>query len=616
MTVLRAFAGPVARVHARPLRPRVAHAAHGWRMFAVLGGLSVSLALGATGTMAQGRDPAREAVTRASVSDTPAPGVVRVAQQPQHVDGYPIARVFYDLHGGTGSEARDRELRQRIEAIMSPVANGPFSVLLIDRALASLRAVPGLKEASWAVYLSEQPGEIILVVSATLTAEPVPAQRGALSTGSLEDLPVLLENATTLLRLTFNGGAGVYSDHNPWFASPATYTGRSPIALDPPGAGWTSWAEAWVEYGVAGATRLGAMPAYVYGEVTALTSGAVGHDLFRSDARAKTLPEKAYAGVLWAEPGTQQSARLSFGRQNWQLNNGFLFSKFSGGANAGPNPGLYLNPRTTFEMTVLGEVKLGKFRAEYFDVDPAELKDFDSRTRFQGVHLSWIDKDTWDLGLAAYHVPQSSTVLRTAQGGTVQRDGQRTWNLRVGHRSVAGVPGLAVLSEYAEQSHADADVKARAWYAQVGYTARNWPWRPSLTYRYASFSGDNPNTSRYEAFDAPLSSGLDEWVQGVNFKKVVTNSNLDSHRVRFNVAPTERINYTLDFFQLKADVALASGARTYGQELDFTVRWALSKRLFVLGVAGVAWPDEVIKAQTQGAAKPWMTVQASLFWGF
>jgi hypothetical protein len=553
---------------------------------------------------------------RASVSDTPAPGVVRVAQQPQQYDGYPVSLIFFDLYGGTGSADSDRDLRRRIERLASPIGVGRFSVLLADRALAEIRSLPGVRDASYAIYLSERPGEVVLVVTATLVADEKPQPRGALRTGRLEDLPVLLEDSDSLLRFTFNGGAGVYADRNPWFASPATYTGRSPIAQDPPGAGWTSWGEAWVEYGIAGATRLGNTPAYAFGEFTALTSGATGQDLFRSDTRTKTLPEKAYAGLLWARPGVPRSARVSIGRQNWQLDNGFLFSKFSGGANAGPNPALYLNPRTTYEMTVLGEVKVGRLRAEYFDVDPAELKDFDSGTRFQGVHLSWLDREAWDLGATAYRVPESNSVLRSPQGGVVPRDGQRTSNLRAGHRGVAGVPGLAALAEYAQQTHPDADVRARAGYAQLGYTARERPWRPSLTYRYARFSGDDPNTARYEAFDAPLSSGLDEWVQGINFKKVVTNSNVDSHRIRFNVAPNNRVNYTVDWFRLLANVPLPTGERAYGDEVDFAVRWAISKRLFFLGVAGVAWPDDVLKAQTQGAAKPWVTVQASLFWGF
>lgn len=105
-------------------------------------------------------------------------------------------------------------------------------------------------------------------------------------------------------------------------------------------------------------------------------------------------------------------------------------------------------------------------------------------------------------------------------------------------------------------------------------------------------------------------------MQGVNFKKVVTNSNLNSHRVRLNAGPDPRLNFTLDVYHLWADVPLPTGQKTYGNEVDLIVRWAISKQLFLLGVAGIAWPGDVIKTQTQGAAKPWSTVQASLFWGF
>lgn len=575
---------------------------------------AVLLAAGCAPVFAQ---PAvAERPPRAAVSDTPAPGVVRAPLVPRDVDGHAIARIFLDLYGGTGNADEDRALRRRIERLALPIATGPFALPVADRAIAEIRTLAGVRDVGYALYASERPGEVVLVVSATLAADAKPAARGALATGAWRELPVLLEDADALLRVQLAGGFGVYNDHNPWFASPATYTARSPIAVDPPGAGNTTWAEAWVEYGLAGATRLGDTPGYAFGEVSALTSGSTGQDLFRSDTRSKTLLEKAYAGVLWDQPGTQTGARLSVGRQNWQLNNGFLFSKFSAGANAGPYPGLYLNPRTTYEMAVLASVRYGRFRAEYFDVDPAELRDFDSRTRFQGVNLSWLERDAWDLGIAAYRVPESNTVFRDPQGGAIPRDGQRTLNLRAGHKAVAGVDGLSALGEYARQDHADQDVRATAWYAQLGYTARALPWKPSLTYRYASFSGDDPATPRREAFDAPLSSGLDEWVQGVNFKKVVTNSNLNTHRVRFNVAPTERLNFTVDWFRLWADVPLATGERAYGDELDFAVRWAISKRWYFLGVAGVAWPDEVLRAQTAGAAKPWVTVQASLFWGF
>ena len=86
--------------------------------------------------------------------------------------------------------------------------------------------------------------------------------------------------------------------------------------------------------------------------------------------------------------------------------------------------------------------------------------------------------------------------------------------------------------------------------------------------------------------------------------------------MRLNAGPDPRLNFTLDFYHLWADVPLPTGQKTYGNEVDLVVRWAISKQLFFLGVVGMAWPGDVIKTQTQGAARPWSTVQASLFWGF
>lgn len=568
------------------------------------------LGLGAEASLAQ------EAPRRAAVSDPPAAGVVRTPLPAHQADGAPISQVFLDLLGGTGDPDRDRSLRAAIERIAEPLRAAVFSVPLAESAVAQLRSLAGVGEASYRTFPSERPGEVVLTITATLGAPAERKARGALRTGRWQDLPVIVENERSLLRFQLNGGLGIYSDHNPWFASPSTYTSRSPIAQDPPGAGTTSWSEAWVEYGMAGASRMGSLDAYAFGELTALTSASTGQDLFRSDTRTKTLFEKAYGGVLWASPGASRSARVSFGRQNWQIDEGFLFSRFAAGANAGPHPALYLNPRTTYERALIAEAKAGPFRIEYFDVDPAELESFDSGTRFQGLHASWVEKDGWDLGTTAYRVSRSNTRFTAPDGSIVPREGQRTWSLRAGHRAVAGIDGLSALAEYARQRHRSEAVSARAWYAQVGYTARQLRWRPSLTYRYASFSGDDPATPAREAFDAPLSSGLDHWVQGINFKKVVTNSNLDSHRLRLNLEPSERLTYTIDWFRLRADVPLAGGERAYGDELDFAVRWAISRRLYFLGVAGVAWPGEVIKAQTQGSARPWVTFQASIFWGF
>jgi hypothetical protein len=581
----------------------------------VAGRLAQPLVAGALAATAVAQ-PLPERPPRASVSDTPVPGAARVPLNPDQYSGRPITRLFLDLYGGTGSAAADDAARQGIQRAAQQMVGGAFSRPLADRALAQIGALPHVRDASYRLFAGAAPGAVVLVVSATLVADAAPPPgRGALQSGEPGDLPVLFQDGRALLRLQLKGGLGAFNDHNPWFASPQTYAATSPIAIDPPGAGNASWAEGYVEYGLGGAAQFGDAPLYAFGEITGLTSAATGQDLFRSDTRTRTLVEQGYAGLLWDEPQAQRFARVSVGRQNWQLNDGYLFSRYAGSANAGPIPGLYLNPRTTYQQAAIAAVGFGNLRAEYFDLVPTELKGLESNTRYQGLHLWWKDDRTWDLGLAAYRVPESLTVFKAPQGD-IPREGQQTWNLRAGHHALAGIENLSVLGEFARQTNTDANVRATAWYAQATYLQPDWPWKPSLTYRYASFSGNDPASASYGAFDAPLSSGLDDWVQGVNFRKVVVNSNLNTDRVRLNLAPSERLNLTFDFYRLMADVPLPTGQRNYGNELDLIVRWSISPSLFALGVAGMAWPGDVIDTQTQGTARPWSTVQASLFWSW
>jgi hypothetical protein len=58
------------------------------------------------------------------------------------------------------------------------------------------------------------------------------------------------------------------------------------------------------------------------------------------------------------------------------------------------------------------------------------------------------------------------------------------------------------------------------------------------------------------------------------------------------------------------------GAADYGQELNLALRWSLSRNLFFLGVAGLAFPGEALREQAGTDLDPWATLQASLFFNF
>lgn len=103
-------------------------------------------------------------------------------------------------------------------------------------------------------------------------------------------------------------------------------------------------------------------------------------------------------------------------------------------------------------------------------------------------------------------------------------------------------------------------------------------------------------------------------MQGVNAKKTVTNTNLNSHRVRLGLAASPRLSFTFDWWVLRADAG--TGPRDYGQELDLGIRWSISRNLFFLGVAGIAFPGEGLEAPSGRDLDSWTTAQASLFWNF
>lgn len=553
-----------------------------------------------------------EEIPRSPASDPPLPGVIRAPLPASEVKGLPLATVFYDLRGSTGITGGDERARLEIEQAFGIRAGDAFDPNLAQIGLLRVQKLRFVREARFTVYESIRPGHLALALSVVLGPREADRQAGGMGNGRAGDFPTLYQDERAYFRLLLNGGIGLFSDGNPWFGDAAAFTGPSPIALDPADGRSATWHEQSVEYGLGGVIQIGQGNLWAYGASTWLTSYSTGQDLFRSDSRSRTAIEDAYLGLIYQPEDSPWVINASVGRQNWQLNDGFLFSQFSGAANAGPLPGLYLNPRTAYEMTGLLKIHRDNFRIEFFYLDPAEIDFIESDTTFLGVNLAYTFPHGWEGSLAYYEVLKSKT---TFAGGTVPREGQQTANARVATTRLFGIGGLEWGGELAFQTNRDVDWDAWAWYSRVGYTFRDLPWTPNLSYRYASFSGDDPTTTKYEGFDAPLSSGLDTWVQGVNVRKVAANGNLDSHRIRLNLAPDPKLSLTFDYFWLFANEA-AGAPRPIAQELDFGLRWSINPNLFFLGVAGIAFPNDRLKNQTGNDISNWTTLQASLFWNF
>jgi len=539
-------------------------------------------------------------------------------------EGSTVALVYVDLRDPPGTELADPALRESLASAFGLRAGSPFSIPAADVGVQSVRRQTGVASARWELYQASTPGEVVVVLFVVVdpSAEP-PPRTGWFITGDPGQFPTLIETDRSLLRAELNLRAGVFAEHDPWWGDAEAFVGGSPLSPDPAGPGWASWAETAVEAGVHGAFRIGSSPLYAFGHLTGIGAGSVGQDPWRSDTRFEVELEQAYAGLLAVSSDRETRFTTSLGQQRWQLNNGFLISRSSGGYNRAEWGATYLAPRTAFEQTFFAKLRFRKLSVEAFIVDPQENPASDSGTEYRGVNLQLLGQPALEVGAVYYEVPESSSSYTLPDGSRVPREGLRTTNLRLASKKLAGIEGLELETEVARQTNRHFDMEADAWYVSLGYRFGTLPGRPVLTYRYAVFDGDDPATEVYERFDAPLSGGTDKWVQGKIFRRAIGNSNLKSHRLRLFLAPTPTLGVILDYYSLWADELNNRGGprplreladRSYGQELDVSVRWAVSKQLFLLGLVGVADPGPAIDLALDDGARTWTTIQLSLSW--
>jgi hypothetical protein len=524
------------------------------------------------------------------------------------------------VEGAADAPAADM-LAQDARAALGLSVGVELDMLLLERAIEAVRSLPGVARVDWRLDrdIAPQRNRLVLTIAA---GDPDVAAR---TTNPL----VLHRGARSYLRLLVNGGFGVFSDGNPWFGDAGTFTRGNPLVEDPAVGADTgkraTWTEVYIEYGAGGVTPIGASDLYVYGAATAISAASIGQDIYRDDARSTTNNEKLYAGLLYA-PETGTRINLSVGRQNFSLNEGFLINQYGAGSmfNAGPRPGIYLAPRTTHDMSALLTVKRGSLVWTNFYIDPNEYEPIESNTRLAGTNLRRSFGKT-AIDVSYIRIVDSNASIATPDGPSRARDGVQTFSAHGRWADADVIPGLWIDGEIAHQWHGDYAMNAWAGYGLVGYLARTAPWTPSLSYRFATFSGDNPDTRTFERFDPLFSGGLGEWLQGISINKVLNQANRQTHRIRANVSPEPSLNLTFDVFFHRANELNNRGgnraltdltSRDLGMEVQFVTRWAISSRLYFVGVVSRADPGDAIRAVTEQEARPWSTLQAQFYFNF
>lgn len=532
--------------------------------------------------------------------------------------GQAISGIDVRIGTSSGDAATDATALEAARKATASLVGRSYQPILVESALTRLLVKGNVRAATQAPSFDPALGSLRLVVSLDLAAAPAP---GTVAVPAKPTFPVIYQDDRSKLTFIIGGGLGLYSDGNPWFGQPELFNQYNPLAGNLPGSS-TTWEEGYLEFGIGGATQVADLPFYLFGAASGIFSLSRNQDIFTDEPRNYLHPEKGYAGILYADKSTGNSAVLSFGRQTWTLNDGFLISMVSGSANAGQRGATYLGPRNATDFTALATGQFGRASFSAFYIDPDELEQLESNTTFSGLNFGYDISDSFSADASFITIPTSDSTYATPQGIALPREGTYTYGVHALYRPPTP-DHVWIEAEAYQQSNSDYPMSAQAWYGTVGYIKSSLAWSPSISFRLANFSGDNPATETYERFDSLMSTGLGNWLQGISFGKVYRNVNLNTARIQVNVVPKENMNLTLTWHKLQADElnnlggnpALADlSSSDIGNEYTATLRYAIDRNYYLQLVASYAAPGKALR--DIGADEPWTTLQASLYVNF
>ncbi len=540
-------------------------------------------------------------------------------------NGLIVSAIQVNMSEG-GKQVSDKSKENEIIKSFAIGIGSAFEISIFDFAVRNINKLDYIKSVDYKLFSTGVSDNLTLMIIAELKVqgeEKTDISKGLFVKGrGLKDFPILIENNSSRLSLILTGGLGTFTDFDAFFKMGDEFTKGSPIASNPAQPGYASWLETSYELGLGGLIRLGNLPVYPYFGISGMVTGTTGQDLYTNYTRGFTDFEKGYLGVIFKDPRNGFVANLSAGRQSYQLNDGLLFSKYSGSANAGPRASLFLSARTAYEKTALLKIRYKSITLEGTFLEPEELDFSPSNTQFVIGTLGYNDNTAIDAGFSYINIVNSNSKYANKSNITMTKEGLYAFNPKIWINSLFGNKSIKLRSEYVYEGNRNFDMGAYAFYASAGYVFDILPFSPKLTYRYSYMSGDDSTTVKYERFDPLQTGGLGNWIQGLNFRKVCGNGNIGAHRVQLDFYPQSNMLVSLDYFYLWAPQLYNLGGlpplsslqdNKLGQEITMTYKYFISNKFTLLGIISTAFPGDAIKKAFSKETNPWTTVQLALF---
>lgn len=505
-----------------------------------------------------------------------------------------------------------------------------FNPLITDLAMNRITAESNVQNAYYELFEAvaasgtvNRPISIIVYVALKSDSKVKSTEKGIVTKNGFKDFPIIYTSGESQFKFFLNGGTGLFNEVNALFGKGDAFTQGNPIADKPAEKGTTFWGEIFVEPGISGITKLGKSNVYAYGEASILASARNTTDIYSSGSTAYVAFERLYGGFLFSGLGKQKNIIINanYGRNFFQLNDAFLFSRISGSSNADERGSVYLSSRTAFQKNGNISVQWDKFRFSGHFVEPQELfKDKQLNTNYTIGTFNFNNNKNLDVGIS-YIETTGGKATYTIPKGRIQKKGMYVINPKIWLSNIANT-GLFFKTEYAYQSHHNEDMKAKAWYTGLGYSFKDVKTTPSVYYRYSFMEGDDKNTKTYERFDPILTGGLGNWVQGLNFRKILGNGNLISHRVEATSWITKSMSLSFDYFYLQANQTNNLGGlapistlsdKELGHEGTLTLKGLLKDNLTLLGLVSYGVPGKGLDKAFAEPLPNWLTFQIAFF---
>jgi hypothetical protein len=371
--------------------------------------------------------------------------------------------------------------------------------------------------------------------------------------------------------------------------------------VDPRGgraSGDTSWGEGYVEPALGAEYGLGS-DATLYGGVSAVAAFTAGEGDPSGSTRGgdgRVDLETAFAGWrsagLLADTLGEDALDLSFGRQEFSVGSGFLIS--DGHFDRLDDGAYWLAPRSAFQQTGLARLKTGSVRGDLFYLAADASQD---GTELAGLNLEYAVEGLGTLAAMYFHVLDSGTPIIYGP-----RDGMEVMSLRAAEITPPALPDLALSGEYVDErgSGRDGRFDASAWYLKASYTRSDWTWSPTLSYRYARFSGDRDPEDAVRRDFEPFFYGYEDWgtwYQGeVTGEYLLFNSNQVSHTLQLSASPSETLGVGAIYYSFDLDrpnyFGIPVSSLDFADELNLYLDWTLTKQATLSLAYGIAFPGK------------------------